>query len=63
MVYKTNLEPGPEMDADVVIVEDDMEGKLRPLLNDRYERKTFYLRPRETLVVLVNERDSRPELR
>jgi len=53
MVYKVTVEPEEGVDSDVVIVEDDMEGELKPLLEDRYDRKTFLLRPRETLVVLV----------
>jgi uncharacterized protein (TIGR03663 family) len=46
----------PEPDGDVLIVDRELEGKLRPLLKQRYRRREYLLRPGKTVVVYVNER-------
>jgi len=45
-----------EADADVLIVEGDMEAELLPVLKERYQRREYVLRPRQKIVVFVNER-------
>src|SRR5436305_3087966 len=53
MEYSQDV-PG-DADADVLIVEGDMEDQLRLALKERYRRQEYVLRPREEVVVLVNE--------
>jgi uncharacterized protein (TIGR03663 family) len=43
-------------DGDILIVDKNLEGKLRPLLKQRYRRREYLLRPGKTVVVYVNER-------
>lgn len=45
-----------EPDGDILIVDRNLEGKLRPLLRQRYRRREHLLRPGKTVVVYVNER-------
>jgi uncharacterized protein (TIGR03663 family) len=44
-----------DADADVLIVEGDMEDQLQSALKERYRRKEYVLRPRQKVVVFVNE--------
>ncbi|HEX4963174.1 MAG TPA: flippase activity-associated protein Agl23 [Thermoanaerobaculia bacterium] len=53
MEYSQEIPDDP--DADVLIVEGDMEDKLVKVLKDRYRRKEYVLRPRQKVVVFVNE--------
>lgn len=46
----------PEPDGDVLIVDRNLEGKLRPRLKQRYSRREYLLRPGKRVVVYVNER-------
>ena len=43
-------------DGDVLIVDRDLEPKLRPLLKQRYRRREYLLRPNKRVVLYVNER-------
>ncbi|HSS75453.1 MAG TPA: flippase activity-associated protein Agl23 [Thermoanaerobaculia bacterium] len=43
-------------DADVLIVEGDLETELLTALKERYQRREYVLRPRQKVVVFVNER-------
>jgi predicted membrane-bound mannosyltransferase len=54
MKYSHVIPPHP--DGDVLIVERAWEGRLRPLLRQRYQRREYLLRPGEPVVVYVNER-------
>lgn len=45
-----------EPDADVLIVEGDMEADLLKALKERYQRREYVLRPRQKVLVFVNER-------
>jgi uncharacterized protein (TIGR03663 family) len=56
--YRHEVPPAP--DGDVLIVDRDLEGKLRPLLKQRYRRREYLLRPGKTVVVYVNERLGKP---
>ena len=49
----------PEPDGDVLVVDKGLEGKLRPLLKQRYSRREYLLRPGKKVVVYVNERLNR----
>ncbi len=49
-----------EPDADVLIVEGDMEAKLLPVLKEHYQRREYVLRPRQKVLVFVNERLAAP---
>jgi uncharacterized protein (TIGR03663 family) len=42
-------------DGDILIVDRDLEAKLRPLLKQRYSRREYLLRPGKTVVVYVKE--------
>jgi len=54
MKYSHGIPPHP--DGDVLIVERAWEGRLRPLLRQRYQRREYLLRPGEPVAVYVNER-------
>jgi len=45
-----------DADADVLIVEGDMEDDLMKVLKERYQRREYVLRPRQKVLVFVNER-------
>lgn len=49
--YRHDIPPHP--DGDVLIVARRWEGRLKPLLRQRYQRREFLLRPREPVVVYV----------
>ena len=53
MEYSQDIPDDP--DADVLIVEGDMEDQLRSALKERYRRREYVLRPRQKVVVMVNE--------
>lgn len=46
----------PRPDGDVLVVDQNLEAKLRPRLKQLYRRKEYLLRPGKTVVVYVNER-------
>lgn len=50
----------PEPDGDILIVDRNLERKLRPRLKQRYRRQEYLLRPGKTVVVYVDERLERP---
>ncbi|MGH7486470.1 MAG: hypothetical protein ACREMY_12860, partial [bacterium] len=52
--YSQDIPDDP--DADVLIVEGDMETELLTALKERYQRREYVLRPRQKVVVFVNER-------
>lgn len=54
--YRHEIPPHP--DGDVLIVERRWDGRLRPLLRQRYQRREFLLRPREPVVVYVRVESS-----
>lgn len=56
--YRHEIPPAP--DGDVLLVDRDLEGKLRPLLKQRYRRREYLLRPGKTVVVYVDERLVKP---
>jgi uncharacterized protein (TIGR03663 family) len=45
-----------DADGDVLIVEGDMEEQVQKALKERYQRREYVLRPRQKVVVFVNER-------
>jgi uncharacterized protein (TIGR03663 family) len=54
MEYRHDIPRQP--DGDVLIVQKDVEDRLRPLLRERYRRREFLLRPRTPVAVYINER-------
>lgn len=52
--YRSEIPSEP--DGDILIVDRNLEGKLRPLLKQSYRRREYLLRPGKTVVVYVNER-------
>lgn len=56
--YRNEIPPEP--DGDVLVVDQDLEAKLRPRLKQRYSRREYLLRPGKRVVVYVNERLSEP---
>jgi uncharacterized protein (TIGR03663 family) len=52
--YSQDIPDDP--DADLLIVEGDMETQLLAVLKERYQRREYVLRPRQKVVVFVNER-------
>lgn len=53
MEYRQDIPRHP--DADVLIVQRGLEDRLRPLLRQRYRRREFLLRPRQSVAVYVKE--------
>jgi uncharacterized protein (TIGR03663 family) len=51
--YRHEIPPSP--DGGVLVVDKELEGKLRPLLKQRYRRREYLLRPGKTVVIYVNE--------
>lgn len=52
--YSQDIPEDP--DADLLIVEGDMEPQLLKSLKEHYQRREYVLRPRQKVVVFVNER-------
>ena len=53
MEYRHEIPPHP--DGDVLVLEKQLEGRLRPLLRQRYRRREYQLRPRVWVAVYVKE--------
>ncbi len=51
--YDRQIPPHP--DGGVLVVDKELEGKLRPLLKQRYRRREYLLRPGKIVVVYVNQ--------
>ncbi|MFP5287801.1 MAG: flippase activity-associated protein Agl23, partial [Thermoanaerobaculia bacterium] len=54
IVHRPRLDAEPQPDADVLVVADDKEARVRPRLHGTYARRTFRLRPHQPVVVHVN---------
>lgn len=54
VVHRPRLDAEPEADADVLIVTGEQEPRVRDRLQGTYTRRTFHLRPHQTVVVHVN---------
>ncbi len=52
--YRSEIPSHP--DGDILIADRNLEGKLRPLLRERYRRREYLLRPGKPVVVYINER-------
>jgi uncharacterized protein (TIGR03663 family) len=55
IVHRPRLDAEPQPDADVLIVTDDQEARVRRRLHGTYARRTFRLRPHQPVVVHVNQ--------
>jgi uncharacterized protein (TIGR03663 family) len=59
VVHRRRLDAEPEADAGVLIVTSDQEPRVRDRLQGAYTRRTFRLRPHQTVVVHVRAAKSR----
>lgn len=51
--YLHDIPPSP--DGGILVVDKELEKKLRPLLKQRYRRREYLLRPGKTVVIYINE--------
>jgi uncharacterized protein (TIGR03663 family) len=55
VVHRTRVDADPRPDADIVIVAENQESRLRKRLGESYARRIFRLRPHQPVAVYTNE--------